>query len=99
MVRGRQRSFLRQISVSAQLFAPDPFPQHTLYLPMSDTGETMNSLYVAAAAAAAGVLDTSLTWVAGGITGSQDFAAAAAAIDSLPLLLLLLLLQVCWTPA
>jgi L-alanine-DL-glutamate epimerase-like enolase superfamily enzyme len=28
-----------------------------------------------AAAAAAGVLDTSLTWVAGGITGSQAFAA------------------------
>jgi hypothetical protein len=27
------------------------------------------------AAAAAGVLDTSLTWVAGGITGSQAFAA------------------------
>jgi hypothetical protein len=34
-------------------------------------------LVVAIAAAAAGVLDTSLTWVAGGITGSQASALPA----------------------
>jgi hypothetical protein len=53
----------------------------------------------AAAAAAAGVLDTSLTWVAGGITGSQAFALPDTLRTHILLLLLLLLLQVCLTPA